>query len=143
MAFVLPALSGCAVTKDPAQLELDTNRSIWEKAGIVDYEFQLRIVCFCPYDYTRPVTVQVAGGNPVTVTYADAPFEVTTDFFQRADTIEKLFDIIQNSIDTGADSLVVKYDPTYGYPKSISIDPIKDAIDEEISYLVKYLIPKP
>jgi hypothetical protein len=42
---------------------------------------------------------------------------------------------------TGADSLVVEYDATYGYPKSISIDPIKTDIDEEIAYFVEAFIP--
>ncbi|MEN8614257.1 DUF6174 domain-containing protein [Dehalogenimonas sp. THU2] len=142
LALVIPMLSGCSPAKDPAQEVLDTNRAKWEQAAIASYDFQLRIGCFCPPDNTRPVDIEVEDGVAISIEYTDEPKTVTTDFFQRADTIEKLFDIIQDAINTEADSLLVEYDATYGHPTSITIDPIKLAVDEEIAYFVEAFAPK-
>lgn len=139
---VSPILSGCSPTKDPAQQALDANRAKWEQASIASYDFQLRIGCFCPPDNTRPVDLEVEDGVAVSIEYTDEPKTVTTDFFQRADTIEKLFAIIQDAIDAEADSLTVEYHATYGYPVSITIDPIELAVDEEIAYFVEMLTPR-
>jgi len=139
---LLPA-AGCGLVQNSAQRELNANRAKWESSGIDDYEFHLRVGCFCPPNIVFPVVIKVQNGVAISKEFAREPKEVTTDFFDRADTIDKLFGIIQDAIDAGADNLTVEYDATYGYPMSINIDPIKTAIDEEIAYFVEAFIPAP
>ncbi len=78
----------------------------------------------------------------LSVEYAQEPKEVTNDYFKPVDTIDELFDVIQKALDDEVDSLEVEYDATYGYPKSVAIDPITNAIDEETSYFIEAFIPR-
>ena len=63
------------------------------------------------------------------------------ELFQGADSIEDLFAAVQDAIDQRVDKLQVEYDPSFGYPKLISIDPIENAVDEERGYTVSDFIP--
>ncbi len=140
--LALSVVPGCALVKDPLQQDLDRARAKWEKANIDTYEYHLRVLCFCPPNVTFPVIIKVQNGVNLSVEYAQEPKEVTNNFFKPVDTIDKLFDVIQKAIDDEADTLVVEYDATYGYPLKIQIDPITDAIDEEIAYFVEAFIPQ-
>ena len=130
--------------KRPAARSRCCAHAKWEQANIKNYEYHLRVLCFCPPNVTFPVIIKVQNGVNLSVEYAQEPKEVTNDFFKPLDTIDKLFDIVQKSIDDEVDSLVVEYDATYGYPKSITIDRIEQAIDDEIAYFVEVftLVPK-
>ena len=139
--MALTLMPGCSLVQSGVQRDLNAARDKWERSGIDDYEYHLRVLCFCPPNNTFPVIIKVQNGVNLSVEYAQEPKEVTNDFFKPLDTIDKLFGIIQNAIDTGADSLIVEYDATYGYPKSIEIDPITNAIDEEISYFIEAFFP--
>jgi hypothetical protein len=141
VALFLSALPGCALVKSGPQRDLDVARAKWEQANIKNYEYRLRVLCFCPPNVTFPVIIKVQNGVNLSVEYAQEPKEVTNNYFKPVDTIDKLFDVIQKAIDDEADSLVVEYDSTYGYPLKIQIDPITDAIDEEIAYFVEAFIP--
>jgi hypothetical protein len=44
---------------------------------------------------------------------------------------------LDSSQNGDADEVLVTYDATYGFPTSISIDQIKEAVDDEISYQVE------
>ncbi len=137
----LAVIPGCSLVQSGLQRDLNAARAKWERSAIEDYEFRLRIFCFCPPESSGPVIIKVENGVAVSIEYTQEPKEVTNDFFKPRDTIDKLFGIIQSAIDDKAESLIVEYDTTYGYPKSIAIDPIKTAIDEEISYFVEAFIP--
>lgn len=134
-------LGGCGLFKSEIQRELDDAMALWETAGYSDYTFELQVSCFCPQEVVQPVIVVVVDGNPVSVVYRDLPQPVTRELFADADTIPEMFDLIQSAIDEGADSLVVEYHPQLGYPVSVSIDWITQAVDEEIAYFVKGLAP--
>jgi hypothetical protein len=52
--------------------------------------------------------------------------------------VEGLFDLIETHILAGAE-VEVEYDGDLGYPRSISIDPVPDAVDDEFGYVVEDL----
>ncbi len=83
--------------------------------------------------------VTVENGSPASIVYVADGQPATNTAFQRADTIDELFQIIHQAIDDGVDRLNVQYDPTYGYPTTINIDPRADAVDEESAYFVSEL----
>jgi hypothetical protein len=141
-ALGLLLLPGCGLVKSGPQRDLDVNRAKWEQANIKNYEYHLRVNCFCPPNVTFPVIIKVQNGVNVSAEYAQEPREITNEFFKPLDTIDELFDIVQKSIHDEVDSLVVEYDSTYGYPKSITIDRITNAIDDEIAYFVEVFIPR-
>ncbi|APV43752.1 hypothetical protein Dform_00394 [Dehalogenimonas formicexedens] len=137
----LVLIPGCNPVPGGLQGELNTARAKWQKANIDDYSFRLRVGCFCPPEIVLPVIIKVENGIAISKGYTQEPKEVATPYFDRVETVDKLFGIIQDAIDTGADSLIVEYDAAYGYPKSIQIDPIKEAIDEEVAYFIELFTP--
>lgn len=118
---------------------LEQNRQKWADQQISHYRFELSIGCFCPFRSQMPLTIEVQDGKIVSIETADgSPInEGSRPTFEEAGTLENLFMIIEKAQESGADELTVEYDSTYGFPSQISIDPIKTAVDEEISYLVE------
>ncbi len=56
-------------------------------------------------------------------------------------TVQGLFDVVQDAIDSGADEVSVTYDPDLHYPTEINIDRIKGAIDDELRVFASDLEP--
>lgn len=150
--FLLPVLaiaivlSGCASianTSEPKS-EVQQARDKWQAASISHYRFKLSLGCFCAFSQDMPLNIEVRDGQVVSIAYQSGnPIDPSLmEYFQRFATVDKLFDEIQNSfqvqgnVDTAgdkADEVKVTYDPTYGYPSKISIDFIKNAVDDELS----------
>jgi hypothetical protein len=129
LALTLSACSGSA---------LQSNREKWDSQAIPHYRFNLSIGCFCPYFDIMPLTIEVKDGQVVSMTDVNGQ-TVREEFranFEEAATIERLFAIVEEAASGGADEVKVEYDATYGFPSSISIDYIKEAMDDEISYHV-------
>lgn len=139
--LALAVVPGCSLVKEPLQQDLNRARAKWEQSGVKNYEYHLRVNCFCPPNVTFPVIMKVANGVNVSAEYAQEPKEITNDYFKPYDTIDKMFGVIQKAIDDKVGSLIVEYDPTYGYPRSITIDRIRDAVDDEIAFFVESFIP--
>ena len=126
-------LSACG-----GQSALNQNRDKWTAQGISHYRFNLTVSCFCPFFEVNPVTVEVLDGKIVSMTGADGqplPDNFRSEF-ERAGTVEQLFAIVEYSL-ANADQVEVTYDAGYGFPSSISVDQIKMAMDDEISYYVE------
>lgn len=98
--------------------ELLQRRAAWIARGIVDYQVQLRISCFCAPDLRRPVLVEVRGGTVAKVSDLETNKPVTT--LSNYPSITKLFDmaIAERS---GGGYVAVVYDRTYGFPARIEI----------------------
>lgn len=129
-----PVLAACS----PASA-LEQNRLKWADQQISHYRFNVAISCFCAFRSQMPLTIEVQDGKIVSIDTADGSpiVEVTRATFEEAGTVENLFALIEAAQKSGADELTVVYDATYGFPSQISIDPIKNATDDEISYYVE------
>jgi hypothetical protein len=134
---VMLAVAGC--TTEPngdVRTEYEQQRVLWEATSTVDYTYQLRISCFCPGG-PFPVLVTVEGGIVAALEWVDPPSDFPeadpdTDFYGK--TIDDLYDIIRDALDTEADGIEVTYDPAGPYPATINIDFFVDAVDDEITY---------
>lgn len=113
------------------QAELDANRSVWDDAAITEYTYELNRLCYC--GLAGALNVTVVDQAVVAATRADggpiAPRELDV-----VETVDDLFDVIQRAIDERAFSYRVEYDPELGYPTLVDLDPIREAIDEEVRY---------
>jgi uncharacterized protein DUF6174 len=128
-------LSACGAVAF-AGSEYEQNLGLWEKQEISHYRYQLSILCFCPFAGQMPLTIEVSDGNAISVTTADGSEPGPNSLsYEQVDTIDKLFATLAKA-EAEADDVQVTYDPTYGFPTTIAIDNIKDAIDDEISYEV-------
>lgn len=121
--------------------EYDQNLKKWQDADVAHYQFDLFIGCFCPFRDMMPLTIEVQNGDVVSITKPDGTAVVESDpsyqYFIEVATVERLFGQLDSSLNGGADEVFVTYDATYGFPATISIDQIKEAIDDEIAYQVE------
>lgn len=112
--------------------ELQQNQQSWAAQKIAKYRYTLQISCFCLPEVTQPVVIEVRNGKRTSITAAQSGLPVDAKYFKKYDTIPKLFNVIKTAIQDKADNISVTYNPTLGYPTSISIDPEQLAADEEI-----------
>ena len=129
----LPMLTACSDLHGPEQSELNTNLAAWRSANIEDYQFRFQRLCFCVF--IDPVIVEVRHGDIASVILADSGTVVdTTQMGGHFLAIDGLFEVIQDAIDQEAHSLTVEYHAQLGYPTSIDIDYLLNAVDEEVSF---------
>jgi hypothetical protein len=137
LIFLVVFLAGCGASQRPA---LAHNRSLWGSQAIRHYRFNFRISCMCPWSGLMPLTVEVQDGAIVSMAAINggdiSPYQAT---FRQHGTIESLFDLVDSAISKGVYKLVVQYDPTYGFPASIVIDPSRMVMDDATGYYVTNL----
>ncbi|HET6637429.1 MAG TPA: DUF6174 domain-containing protein [Gemmatimonadota bacterium] len=106
----------------------------WQASGISDYELAMRRTCgeCLPLD-ALAVVVTVSGGDR-TVSLASNG-EPVTALPRTYPDVEGLFDLIEDMVLAGAD-VDVDYDDEIGFPRSISVDPVPDAVDDEFGYVI-------
>ncbi|HLA07046.1 MAG TPA: DUF6174 domain-containing protein, partial [Anaerolineales bacterium] len=105
--------------------------------GISHYRFELDLSCFCAFRDQMPLTVEVQDEEVVSITGADGEIIPTDDlnyeYFSKYATINRLFTVLEAvAVDPEAGEVIVKYDPTFGYPTEASIDYIELAADDEL-----------
>jgi hypothetical protein len=136
---------GSEVREAPVN-DLRAARERWAGQGARSYDFELTVLCFCPPDYTDPVVVAVRDGVAVSVTSAASGQPVDADrrsWYERFDTVDKLFGLIEDAIAREAASLAVSYDQERGYPTAIFIDYDLRMADEELGLRAANLKPVP
>ncbi|MGB7875337.1 MAG: DUF6174 domain-containing protein [Anaerolineales bacterium] len=111
------------------------NQEKWESQNIDHYRFTVAVSCFCPFANVE-VTYEVQNGQVVSQSVQASPDNPVdeaqvSDFYQPYNTIEKVFDYVSGAIND-ADETTIGYDPTYGFPTNITVDWIKQAIDDEM-----------
>jgi hypothetical protein len=116
---------------------VSSDKQKWEDANITNYRFKLTLSCFCPFQDQMPLSIEVRNGTVVSMTYPDgravASDDINYEFFLQYGTMDNLFAKIEGAqADPEAGEVIVKYDPTYGFPVEASIDYIKLAIDDEM-----------
>ena len=134
LVFLVALLTACGASQRPA---LQHNRSLWESQAIQHYRFNLEVGCFCPWNALMPLTIEVKNGAIVSMVGSNGG-DITPylDTFRAHATIESLFDLVDSAISKRVYNLVVQYDPKYGFPASIVIDPSRMIMDDETGYYV-------
>ncbi|MBL7497404.1 hypothetical protein I6A84_15075 [Frankia sp. CNm7] len=99
-----------------------------------DYTYELELMCFCPL--TGPVKVTVEGGRVVSaVTTQDAP-GTPAGSAAPSFTRKTINDLIAIANDPEVDEVSVDWPESAAYPTRIVTDPIRNAIDDEVTYVV-------
>ena len=126
------ALVGCGgnVAQTTQEKELQRARTSWSAKNLRSYKFTVRKVCFCPEEYTRPVTIMVQNGVAT-----DAP-----EYLKAYDTVEKLLDTLETALESKAEQVDMDLTDD-GWPSSFYIDSSKILADDEYSVMVTDLTP--
>lgn len=110
---------------------LAAHQAQWTSKGLDDYTLTITRQCFCPF--TDPLQVTVVDGVATAITNVGQAVQP-----READglpkTVPELFAVV--AAQAGAAKVTVEWDPAFGFPTSIQVDSIANAIDDEFGYLV-------
>ena len=110
--------------------EFSVNESKWYSKNINNYEFTLRINCFCPQERVGPHLIKVVNDEIVSVNNQPYDPAATGELM----TIDELFTFVETGIDGNPYRKTIEYNSTYGYPQYVFFDYSKTMADEEIGY---------
>jgi hypothetical protein len=137
IAFLLPLfLAACDIvgTEDVFEVErdrLDRNAELWASTQPAHYSFFLERLCFCGTEVTARVRIVVLNGAVISRTYADGR-PVPSQWHELFPPMEGVFQILREALDREAFEFEVQYDPDRGYPRTVAIDYVENAVDEEL-----------
>jgi len=131
LTFIVLALAACSMGN---QTEIEGNQEKWRDANISHYRFNLSIGCFCVFSQDMPLVIEVMDGKVVSMEYqSGTAIDATSrEFFDKFTTIDRIFSELEADLAGAADEVTVAYDPTYGFPVDVTIDYVKEAIDDEL-----------
>ena len=113
----------------------ERERELWDALEIRDYQFTYNVACFCGFVGPNPAIITVRDGVVTRVEYPIGSAQGSGSYpVQGYPTVDSLFARIERVQEKNPAELDVDFDETYHYPRSIDIDYIKNAIDDEISY---------
>jgi hypothetical protein len=124
------AFSGAVTTENTAVP--DTPQARWESHELESYRYTLQVGCFCLQESTLPVTIEIQDGEVASITYVDDGTAADPALFERYNSIDKLFAVINDAEAQDPARLDVTYDETYGVPLSVNIDISEMIADEEL-----------
>jgi hypothetical protein len=123
-------------SSSPAILKLEVAQQRWQATVHPDYDLTVQRSCFCVMEVVRPVRITVRNGNPVGMVYADSGTAVDTVLFADYRTVDRMFAFLRAVIASKPDSIQVAFDPVWGYPTRVAVDPNFTTVDEEFAFQV-------
>lgn len=128
-------LAACSLLTGPSESDrLEDARARWAQVGPINYDYDVRWVCFCGGPAGRWIAVSVRDNLVIQARYADTGLDVEPQFFPSIPTIPGLFDQVANIIENDPYQLDVQYDSDDGHPIMLSVDRIQNAVDDEYSF---------
>jgi hypothetical protein len=130
--------AGSGETQDTDRTELDEGQDLFRSSVGENYAFTFDFVSSVTAE-AGPISVEVVGGRVESATYPDAmtrqllpkiPMLTVADFFERARSVLADGGLVEATLDR-----------SYGYPTTMTFDPIPNAIDDEMSVRITSLDP--
>ena len=141
LPILLCAGSACSEVLGVTVSEMDRHRALWISSGVLSYRYDYQRSCECGPDMVRPVRIEVLGGSVMSVTFLDDGESLQSPTAGAFATIDDLFAKIDEAIESNAESVVVTYHPTLGYPTLLSVDYRREIADDEFTITASNLEP--
>ena len=129
-----PTISLPTPTINPKFAALTQNHQKWDALKITHYRFKLEIGCFCSFNDDLPFSIEVLDDKVVSM--LDNKGQPVIDNFDTYNTIEKLFNQIDDAFKQKADEINVEYNPENGFPQLIEINYSYTVYDDEMGFRV-------
>jgi hypothetical protein len=110
---------------------------IWHEKAPASYVFVQAFSCFC--QDTLPARIVVENGLVASATFPDG----TAAPARRALTIDGYFAVIKEWIARNPDEIEMTYDETLGFPREITVDFFKNAVDDENGFSISCFAANP
>jgi Family of unknown function (DUF6174) len=114
------ALIGCSnAPTSPvwASIALSKAQSQWRGAGLSSYQFRSSVSCFCGDEYRGPLRVTVRQGRVTAVVDIATGASRPLTYRQPVDSV---FGLVRTEIAERPNRLQVTYDPSLGFPKTLT-----------------------
>ena len=112
---------------------LSEARARWQGTGINSYSMTIQRSSFhqlAAWPNSKPLKLTVRDG------YATGNLPRVDSTWLQSLTVDGLFDYVGNQAALHPDCLIVSFDPMFGYPASIRIDPEIGGTDDELEFSV-------
>ncbi|HEX8274779.1 MAG TPA: DUF6174 domain-containing protein [Longimicrobiaceae bacterium] len=117
--------------------ELRAARAAWAGQGIDSYRYVIARSCGeCTPESIAPALVEVRGGKTVSVVAATSVQQIQPELYRQFDTVEELFDVIEDAIDQDPYRFSARYDSRTGVPVSYAADMDRSMVDDERGFTV-------
>src|SRR5688572_3931139 len=116
--------SGVAADSGKDKFDVDVferNHQLWRSKNIQNYTMVVRMEGF-KLLFAEKAAVEVAGGEMQTVRSLSNTGPGGSKAYKMYETVERLFELLDEENKNGAKKIYVTYDETLGYPKAIDID---------------------
>jgi len=132
--------------KDPVSPEaqaLASAEARWRVGKVsTSYRMQQRVACFCPWGGTS-YEVVVTNGMIASALSVGTSVPALPSLLMQMRTVEQLFAEVRRASDLPDVLRSVSYDATLGFPTVVSLDPIKNAADDEVAYYTQGVVFPP
>ena len=128
-------LAGCNNSDNDSSEQQALNDALnkWSAADTGNYTFNYQLLCFCPQEFTDPIMVNIVNDSVLSAISRTTNLPVTDQVRDTINSVEDMFSILQQAIDTRANTITVNYNDELGYPESIYIDYDERIADEELT----------
>ncbi|MDH4259537.1 MAG: DUF6174 domain-containing protein [Gammaproteobacteria bacterium] len=130
---IQPSTTPDACRYDGLSDALTEARARWQGTGINSYSMTIQRSSFnqlAAWPNSKPLKLRVRDGQATgNLPRVDAAWLQTV-------TVDGLFEYIENQASQRPDCLSVKFDPMFGYPISIRIDPVLGGADDEVEFAI-------
>ncbi len=141
-AFFIEELTPLNIHGD-VQADLDAARANWAALGVTSYTYEFNWQCFCLQEFVEPVRITVTGGEVTGVVRVENDEPVAAERLDDYETVDALFDRVQDAIDKGAASIRAEFDSENGLPNEVFIDFQSLLADEELGWNASLLVSTP
>ena len=120
----------------PLANPLSAAQALWvsKKPAGDRYVMVQRVVCFCAIaNVSYRITVNGASITDVVNDRNDVPLAPSN--WGTFKSVAQLFDAVRAAQGKVGTLKTVEYDSTLGFPRTVSLDPIPNAVDDEVSYV--------
>ena len=122
--------------RDPLLLELDEQRSLWQRRRPDAFEYVVDRSCQCSAEFNAPYRVSVDNTGTRFRFDADYGASVAVERPPEAADIDQLFNLVEAAVVSGR-SVQVFYDSDYGFPAIARIGADGYQNDEEFTFDVR------
>lgn len=116
--------------RELALRQLAANQALWTQKHPLDYVITIERQCFCP---SAQYEITVSDDIVQSVSHDGAPV-APAEVQGLPKTVPQLFAVVAGLPPDAA--VEVSYDPDLGFPTSIRVDPIPNAVDDEYTIVV-------
>ena len=131
-AAMLAACDGDPTGADAAELRRAMDQ--WTAQGIDDYRMTIARQGGM---IAGGAIITVRDGAPVSVQVTFPGEGMPASFFERFDTVEELFHIVEVAHSDRSHRIDAEYHPQFGVPMDVYVDPAKNVVDEEYGFRIQ------